>query len=67
MKGQYVEVWTYNGRIWSDTFRYDETGMLLRYLTDAEEWEPVPPMEVIEKMPDVSGVIWFAACEDGKE
>ena len=43
--GQFVRIWSFNDKIWSDTFRWfnidDDTQNLCIFCHDTDEWESV--------------------------
>ena len=39
-EGQFVAVWIYRGKIWSDTFRW-KSGKLFKFENDQDEFFPV--------------------------
>ena len=39
ISGQFIAVWKYKGNIWSDTFKYDKHGNLLKYAEFGEYGE----------------------------
>ena len=38
-EGQFAAVWEYKGRIWSDTFKYNKQGKLVRWTNISASWE----------------------------
>ena len=44
--GQFTATWEFDGKVWSDTFKYDETdNALLVYSEDIDDWKKVGPEE----------------------
>lgn len=39
--GQWVEMWSYNGNVWSNTFKFLDGGLLI-YLPDEDSWSVTP-------------------------
>ena len=39
-KGQFIAIWVHNGVLWSDTLKYSDDGLLYRFSTTADDWEP---------------------------
>lgn len=56
--GQYVQVWSWKGRIWSETLQVQADGSMRRYDIESDQWSRLlHPNEALE--PEGSVVAWF--------
>lgn len=68
--GHFIAVWTYDGKVWSTTFRFCE-GIWLKYVGeynhDGEEWERVgnPREHIPTRNPLVTNVRFLRVDSDG--
>lgn len=50
IRGQFVAIWIYEDRIWSETFHLKDTGKLLRYATEGDqftEYDVTLPSDIV--------------------
>ena len=47
-EGQFVAVWEYKGRIWSDTFKYNKQGKLVRWTNISVSWESCEDSAILD-------------------